>query len=278
MMMNEEIKGIPCLAFSSVVTRSSSDFDSDHGIKNSILNFKFSRNTKCDGSEGWRSGSNDKNQYVIAASSGIQRFVGISIQGRGDADEWVSSFLIRYSLDNKRWYEYKNGQVFNGNIDRNGVVNIKFEPAIIAKTISLHPITWNNHISLRWELYTDDEVCSFPQIQMGNVSIGDKTLSNNKGPIEYSRCVTFDKPFVGAPCVSLGIKYFDFSKESGQNRCAVEAKNITNKGFEVIFKRFSNDNLINDCSIDFVAFWKGDDYIPSDNEFKNPSLFLYNKK
>ena len=45
-------------------------------------------------------------------------------------------------------------QVFTGNTDRDTVVNHQLTPMIKARYIRLIPVEWNNHISLRMELYT----------------------------------------------------------------------------------------------------------------------------
>jgi hypothetical protein len=44
-------------------------------------------------------------------------------------------------------------QVFIGNSDTDTKVNHKLEPPIEARFIRLLPQTWNEHVSLRWELY-----------------------------------------------------------------------------------------------------------------------------
>ncbi|KAM9954456.1 hypothetical protein ACTFIW_003998 [Dictyostelium discoideum] len=270
---------VPCFAFACLNLRSSSDFDADHGVKQGILNFKYDRKGMGKGGEGWKPSISDKNQFIIASSMIPMKFVKLDLQGSGNSESYVTSYIIRYSLNNKKWYEYKNGEIFKGNTDNESIVSQRLDPPIIARSISIHPVQWKNDIGLRWELYTKEFEELSPQIQMGTISIGDKTLGNEKSPLEYTRKVQFDKEFIGVPKISLGIKSLDYSNLNGQHRCSVEAKNVTPKGFDCIFKRY--DNLINELSVDFTAAWTDDliDFnLIHDKEFKNAnSLFFYKK-
>ena len=44
-----------------------------------------------------------------------------------------------------------NGQIFQGCYDRNSKVEIEFKKPIKARSIKIHPETWNGAIALRFE-------------------------------------------------------------------------------------------------------------------------------
>eukprot|EP01132_Coremiostelium_polycephalum_P002876 gene2876-3574_t len=138
-----------------VSLRASSEYNGHYSVQHALLNFKTDPNVgpDGDGSESWSARFNDTNQYIMAGGQLPMDFIALQIQGRGDADQWVKSYKIRYTLDNVNWVELNNGQVFNGNYDRNSIVTHTFDYPIRARAMSIHPVSWNNHISLRLELY-----------------------------------------------------------------------------------------------------------------------------
>ncbi|EGC31757.1 hypothetical protein DICPUDRAFT_57504 [Dictyostelium purpureum] len=242
---------VACLANALLNLRSSTDHNADHGAKNSVLNFTNSKETnRFDGSEAWCASINDKNQFIVAGSLVVSDFVAISTQGRGEFDQWVTSYKIRYSFDNVTWVDYNNGQVFNGNTDRSTVVTHVFPQPIRARSISIHPVTWNSHISLRWELYTKPAVSNF--VQIGHTCIGDRTLNSGNGVREAIRNVQFGRSFGKVPMVSLTTTHIDEATDNNQLRYRIEAINITATGFDVKFTTWVN-NLIYDISIDYIA-------------------------
>ncbi|EGC39279.1 hypothetical protein DICPUDRAFT_91250 [Dictyostelium purpureum] len=242
---------VGCLSNALLNLRSSTDHNADHGAKNSVLTFSNSKDTtRFDGSEGWCASINDKNQFIVAGSFVLNSFVAISTQGRGDSDQWVTSYKIKYTSDNITWIEYNNGQIFNGNSDRNTVVTHVFPQPIRARSISIHPVTFQNHIALRWELYVKPLKTNF--VQIGHISIGDRSLNSGSGVREALRHVNFDEPFVNIPQVALGTTQVDSTTDGGQLRYRVDAVNVTTTGFDVKFTTWVN-NLISDISVDYVA-------------------------
>ncbi|KAN0032273.1 hypothetical protein ACTFIV_006155 [Dictyostelium citrinum] len=245
---------VPCLANALLNLRSSTDYNADHGVKNCILNYSNSKDaSRFDGSESWSSSILDKNQYIVAGSDSVKHFVAISTQGRGDLDQWVTSYKLRYSLDNVNWIEYNNGQVFTANKDRNSIVTINFNPPIKARSIAIHPQTYNNHISLRWELYAlPVKSYSSPSIQVGQISIGDRSLNTGTGMRNITRHVQFPMQFLSVPMVSIGCKKVDAHTDGGQMRWEGVAENVTVDGFDLTFITWGN-NTVYDLTFDYVA-------------------------
>ncbi|EGC38449.1 hypothetical protein DICPUDRAFT_93835 [Dictyostelium purpureum] len=242
---------VACLFNALLNMRSSTDHNADHGVKNSLLNFTNSKETgRFDGSESWSASINDDKQFIVAGSLVVSDFVAISTQGRGDFDQWVTSYKITYSYDNVTWQNYNNGQVFKGNTDRNTVVTHVFPQPIRARSICITPVTWNAHISLRWELYIKPAVSNF--VQIGHVSIGDRTLNTGNGVREAVRHVDFDRPFGKVPKVALGTTHVDGTTDNNQLRYRVDVANVTATGFDIKFVTWVN-NIIYDITVDYVA-------------------------
>ncbi|EGC31439.1 hypothetical protein DICPUDRAFT_156718 [Dictyostelium purpureum] len=254
--MSREIPAgsVSCLANALLNLRSSSDLNADHGAKNSVLNFMNSQDkSRFDGSEAWCASTNDPGQFLIAGSLVISEFVAIITQGRGDADQWVTSYKLRYSLDNVTWFDYNNGQVFNGNTDQYSIVVHVFPQPFRARSVSIHPVTYHNHIALRWELYAKPAESNI--VQVGRTSIGDGALNSGSGHRETFRHINFDKPFNKIPMVALGTTQIDGSTDNGQLRYRVEAVNVSTTGFDAKFITWGS-NILYDVTVNYIAVEK----------------------
>ncbi|XP_028395145.1 lactadherin-like [Dendronephthya gigantea] len=103
----------------------------------------------------WRPANKKQNQW-LQVDLGNQEFVtAIATQGSGRS-YWVETYSISYGVDKANLTSYKiyaTQKVFDGNMEGNSVVTNVLSPAVTARYIRIHPRTWNNHISLRVELY-----------------------------------------------------------------------------------------------------------------------------
>ena len=58
----------------------------------------------------WVAGINDTNQFIEVDMETAMKFTQVHIQGREDADEWVTSFKIYfYNSSISSWVEYIDG-------------------------------------------------------------------------------------------------------------------------------------------------------------------------
>eukprot|EP01132_Coremiostelium_polycephalum_P007796 gene7796-9595_t len=149
------VGSVPVIYNGLVNLRSSSEYNANHGVQHAILNYKTDAKIGpgADGSDSWSAQFLDQQQYILAGSVVPLEYLAIQVQGRGDADQWVKTYKIRYTLDNVNWREYNGGQIINANSDRNTISTFTFPAPLRARSIALHPLSWNNHISLRLELY-----------------------------------------------------------------------------------------------------------------------------
>ena len=86
----------------------STEFNSAHGATNGRLNFKAGG-----GKTGaWSARTNDVHQWLQVDLGAKTEVTGIQIQGRQDADQWVTSFTISYSSDGTTYTSYQNSKVW----------------------------------------------------------------------------------------------------------------------------------------------------------------------
>ncbi|KAL4225039.1 hypothetical protein ACF0H5_015734 [Mactra antiquata] len=104
----------------------------------------------------WVAGVVDTNQYVEVDMGLPYRFTKVYIQGRSDADEWVTSFqLLYYDDTTSSWLSYTNVNgttIYTGNTDRTTVVEYDLDPPLLSDKVRVNPQTWNGgNISMRLE-------------------------------------------------------------------------------------------------------------------------------
>ena len=54
-------------------------------------------------------------------------------------------------MDGNIWENVEDGKVFQGNLDHNTKVRNNFSNPVHARAIRIYPVSWNNHISLRFD-------------------------------------------------------------------------------------------------------------------------------
>ncbi|XP_032227696.2 uncharacterized protein LOC5503440 [Nematostella vectensis] len=106
---------------------------------------------------GWAAKNNDNKQWLQLDFDSYKTVTRIATQGRQDANQWVTSYSVKYSQDGSVFSPYQhNGKdvIFTGNRDRGSVVLHSFDPPITnVRMLRLLPLTWHSHISLRLEFY-----------------------------------------------------------------------------------------------------------------------------
>eukprot|EP01133_Synstelium_polycarpum_P019421 gene19421-23255_t len=251
-------KSVPCLKSASLTVRASTEYAADYGVQHCTLDFIHPRT----GSSAWCAGANDANQFIVASCPEPRMFTGVATQGRYDADQWVTSYMIRFTLDNVTWYDFMGGNKIAANSDRNTAVAHKFDPPICARSIAIHPLTWSGHVSMRCEFFAAP-VETHPKIQMGTVFIGNRDL-NGVFPVSTAarsavKQVKFKETFMFAPMVSCGLTLIDANSMSNPcytSRISVVVTNISTTGFTCTFNTWSDSNVY-DLQADYVAVDSG---------------------
>ena len=88
----------------------------------------------------------------------LRRVTRIATQGRQDAPQWVTSYKLAYSTTGAT-YSYVSDddaggeRVFAANSDENTIVEHALGHVMLARFVRVYPQAWQQHMSLRWELY-----------------------------------------------------------------------------------------------------------------------------
>ena len=145
--MIDYLVGISYGDFDDKIT-ASSEYNKDHSVKGCKLN----KTMKNGHASSWCAAGSDMENPWIQVDLGSEYLINaVSLQGRGDAAQWVTRFRIRYSLTNEN--DLRNLDEFEGNKDNTSVVKRYFREPIKARIIRLYVLGYNSHPSLRWELH-----------------------------------------------------------------------------------------------------------------------------
>ena len=110
----------------------------------------------------WSPASSDLAPWIQANFDDEKRIRYITTQGRSDADEWVSTYLVMYDHDPNNWYFVTDStgrtKVFTANTDRNTVVTYDMLPyGLTANIIRLWPLaSFNGARSMRFMVQACD--------------------------------------------------------------------------------------------------------------------------
>ena len=101
----------------------------------------------------WSAADDDANPYIQADLGAIMQIVAIATKGRGNLDQWVTSYTISYSTTDDDSAYTDVSITFPANSDQNSEMKHSIVPAVAARYVRLHPQTWYIRPSLRWEIY-----------------------------------------------------------------------------------------------------------------------------
>ncbi|XP_028412003.1 EGF-like repeat and discoidin I-like domain-containing protein 3 [Dendronephthya gigantea] len=130
----------------------SNEHNINHRAANGRLNF-----TPRDGRTGaWSSGKQNLNQWLQVDFQRSTLVTAISTQGRSDKDQFVKNYTVSFSQDGHNFHDYTQkgaNKEFDGNSDRNSIVQNPLIPPISARFIRIHPTSSFGHMSMRVEFY-----------------------------------------------------------------------------------------------------------------------------
>ena len=145
--MIDYLVGISFGDFDNSIT-ASSEYGSNYSVKGCKLNKTMSNGH----SSAWCAcGSNLENSWIQVDLGSEYWINAVSLQGRGDCEQYVTKFRIRYSLTDEN--NLRNLDVFEGNKNNITVAKRYFKEPIRARIIRLYVLEYKNHPSLRWELH-----------------------------------------------------------------------------------------------------------------------------
>ncbi|KAI8498233.1 hypothetical protein Bbelb_241770 [Branchiostoma belcheri] len=128
----------------------SSTWDVNHESYRGRLN-------KVIGAGAWAVRTNTIGEWLQVDLGEMKTVTGIIIQGRSwNADQWVTSYKLQYSVDGLSWITYasSNGseEVFPGNTDSNTPVTNLLDSPTDARYVRFLPQSWHGHMSMRVEV------------------------------------------------------------------------------------------------------------------------------
>ncbi|EFA85909.1 discoidin I [Heterostelium album PN500] len=255
---------IPGNAYGTLNVRSSSNWSPDCSVVYSQINYKKGHISSASSSSSWHALTADDKQWVTLSSPVPVEFCQIQTQGkifsnsdlilvnfflfhqctnkgRGDDDlsQWVTSYKIRYTEDGVNWVD---GQTFQANTDRHTIVTNTLSPPIVARSIAIHPLTWQGFVTMRFDaLYRPIK----HTITKTGLVIDETQKFNSGEPIgeKYSEhVIKFNKPFPRVPEVVCALTQIDCAQDKSL-RIRVFAKDITKDGFTFVFMTWYDTKL-----------------------------------
>ncbi|XP_077985570.1 EGF-like repeat and discoidin I-like domain-containing protein 3 [Glandiceps talaboti] len=109
------------------------------------------------GAHSWCSGQNAAGQWLQVDLVQPRKVTKVATQGRGDADQWVTSYKLNYG-DGSSWKTVTeangNAKVFRGNSDRSTIMyHALNDKSFTARYVRFVVVSWYRHISMRVEIY-----------------------------------------------------------------------------------------------------------------------------
>jgi len=116
----------------------------------------FAKFGRLNGGTVWMPKTADTSQWMQIDLGMKGTITAIATQGKPDADQWVKTYNIQYSMDGSSWSYYSPSgaiKAMTGNDDRNTVKSHTLEAPFMAQFVKISPQTWNGNIAMRAELY-----------------------------------------------------------------------------------------------------------------------------
>ncbi|KAI8516137.1 hypothetical protein Bbelb_069500, partial [Branchiostoma belcheri] len=104
----------------------------------------------------WKAEITDANQWLQVSFIEETIVTGVILQGSANEEAWVETYYLTYlSTGNDTWKTYMEGGIrreFTGNTDASSTVQQDLTDPITVTNIRIHPLTWQDSISMRMEL------------------------------------------------------------------------------------------------------------------------------
>ncbi|XP_019643162.1 PREDICTED: ryncolin-1-like [Branchiostoma belcheri] len=116
----------------------------------------------------WCALANDVNEW-LQIDLGLAIVSGVITQGRGDLNQWVTSYKLQFSTGGAsgNWTTYQESdgvdKVFPGNVDNTTPVRHLLQSPVTTRYVRLVLVTWHGHISMRVEVLGCYDVAFGPQ-------------------------------------------------------------------------------------------------------------------
>jgi hypothetical protein len=102
-----------------------------------------------DSRTGWVTQDNTADDWLQVDMKSPHAIHGVQIKGRYNADQWVTTFILKTSMDGTTFTNVQDEE-FPGNNDRHTLVETIFDTPITARYIRIYPKDYHGHRSLRF--------------------------------------------------------------------------------------------------------------------------------
>ena len=126
--------------------KASSSYDANHDVRGCKLNIIMPK----EHSSAWCASQSDKNPWIQVNFGTKLLITGVSIQGRGDCNQYITKFRVLYSNDGHNFF---NISEFKGNTDNTTIVKKSFPIPVYATIIRIQVLEFFGHPSLRFDLH-----------------------------------------------------------------------------------------------------------------------------
>ncbi|XP_048579550.1 lactadherin-like isoform X2 [Nematostella vectensis] len=161
----------------------SSEYTPNYGARYARLN----------GSPGWCRKGSDTSGYLQIDLNSVFVVCAVATQGNGlvGKNEWVTSYKVGFSMENKAWSTYQESagvdKVFTGNTDGTTVVKNTLAVPTMARFIRFVPLTCRSDPTMRVEAYgTRPDVCK-SSLGLIDDAIPDSAMSASSGSASAGR-------------------------------------------------------------------------------------------
>ena len=128
--------------------KASSQHDSNHSIKGCKLNKLMPKEPWH--SSAWVALTSDEKKWIEVNFGKEYLISGISIQGRGDCNQYVTKFRVLFSKDG---IDFINLSEFEGNTDNTTIVKRRFPIPVYAMAIRIQILEYHDYPALRFDLH-----------------------------------------------------------------------------------------------------------------------------
>ena len=103
----------------------------------------------------WSAGTRVVGFWIQAQFLSTKYINKVATQNRDNHAQRVTSYTLASSLNGFVFSDVESGQIFQGNIDEDSIVENSFK-TVLALFFRLYPQTWEDAPSMRWEVYGCD--------------------------------------------------------------------------------------------------------------------------
>ncbi|XP_071483328.1 uncharacterized protein [Diadema antillarum] len=112
----------------------------------------------------WMPRISDDAQWIQVDLRALYRVTGVVTQGRGASRDWVTAFMVLFSVEGGgKWSsvaepvcgDTTKAKIFSGNWDGGSPMTNIFPSPVMTRYVLIAPLRWHNNIAIRFELLGD---------------------------------------------------------------------------------------------------------------------------